>query len=302
MFSKTELSELYRKRQAEMQKLYDSRTTAGKKMEIPWKDHLPVRVIINEPRKRRKEKVPYFINAHGGGFVEGDAVTMDSYCQMLADELGILVVNLNYRLSPEYVYDYQLREIDVVHRYIYENQDILGVDPSKCGIGGFSAGATLSISSIVRSIIEGSNRYRCCVLGYPMTSALPGAIDPNDPYQPGDAEMMAAIYIYFNGAEADPVCSPLIADKEILKQFPATVLFTCKNDALGKQGREFAARLTECGIRLNFAEFKNALHGFLEVNRPDYFLDDPRKTPEQMEITKKAEKLIVSSLSEMLYE
>ena len=302
MRSMEELMEILHQKQQEMQKQYDTKTTIGKIVEIPWKDHLPVKVIINKPARRPERRMPYFINAHGGAFIEGDALTMDSYCQLLAERLGILVVNLNYRLSPDYVYGYQIAEVETVRTYVEEHQDEWGVDATKCGIGGFSAGATLSLSSIITNIEKGRKPYSCCVLGYPMTSSLPGAVDPSAPYQPGSEEMMSAIGIYTNGHEREPACSPLLADKEILNQFPPTILFTCGKDALSAQGRAFAGKLVESGICLNFKEYKEAFHGFLEVNRPDYFPEDFRKTKEQLELTKKAEKFIIHSLTAMLVQ
>lgn len=296
------LMEILHQKQQEMQKQYDTKTTIGKAVEIPWKDHLPVKVIFNKPAKRPERKMPYFINAHGGAFIEGDALTMDSYCQLLADRLGILVVNLNYRLSPDYVYGYQIAEIEVVRDYVEKYQDELKVDAAKCGIGGFSAGATLSLSSIITNIQKGRTPYSCCVLGYPMTSSLPKSIDPFAPYQPGSEEMMSAIGIYTNGHESEPACSPLLADKEILNRFPPTILFTCGKDALSAQGRAFAKKLIESGVYLNFNEYKDAFHGFLEVNRPDYFPEDSRKTQEQLELTKNAEEFIIHGLTAMLVQ
>ena len=295
------ICEIIRERQQHMQKEYDARTPIGTSLEIPWEGHLPVKVLMNVPANKPAGKVPYFINAHGGGFIEGDAMTMGTFCQMLADKLGIVVMNLNYRLSPDYNFGYQIDEARILRQYVKEHQDELGIDPSRCGIGGFSAGATLALSCVVRSIQNQEDPFTCCVAVYPVTDTTPGALDPNAPYQPADEVMIRAIDYYCSGQHFDPACSPLLADDSLLAQFPPTILITCGKDALATQGREFAARLVKCGVKVIFEEYKTALHGFVEVNRPDYFLDDPRKTPEQLDLCKKAEEMIAHGLSAMLF-
>lgn len=301
MISMEELCEQIRERQRKMQVEFDARTPIGERLEIPWEGHLPIKVLMNVPANKPTGKVPYYINAHGGGFIEGDAVTMGSFCQKIADELGIVVMNINYRLSPDHVFGYQVEEVKVLRQYVKEHQDALGIDASRCGIGGFSAGASLTLSCVVRAIQNGEDPFKCCVLGYPVTTMLPGAIDPNHPYPAGDETMMRAMDFFCNGQESDPACSPLIAEDSLLEQFPATILITCGKDVLSEQGRKFGARLVQCKVKLDFEEYKDAYHGFLEVNRPDYFWDDPRKNEEQMALTVEAEKLIINGLSAMLF-
>ena len=67
-----------------------------------------------------------------------------------------------------------------------------------------------------------------------------------------------------------------------------------------KQGKKFAKRLVDCGVPLYFREYEKAYHGFVEVNRPDYFEEDARKTPEQQILTEKAEEFIIQGLADML--
>ena len=301
MISMEELCEQIRERQRQMQKGFDARTPIGESLEIPWEGHLPVKVLVNVPANKPDGKVPYFINAHGGGYIEGDAITMGTFCQKLADALGIVVMNINYRLSPDYLFGYQVDEVKVLRQYVKENQDALGIDPSRCGIGGFSAGASLAISCVVRSIQNAEDPFKCCVLGYPVTTMMPGSIDPNHPYPAGDETMMKAMNYYCQGQEEDPALSPLIAEDSLLKQFPATILITCGKDVLSEQGRAFGARLVNCGVKVNFEEYKDAFHGFIEVNRPDYFWEDPRKNPEQQALNDKAEQWIIDGLSAMLF-
>ena len=93
---------------------------------------------------------------------------------------------------------------------------------------------------------------------------------------------------------------PLRASDELLSRFPATIMFTCGKDSLGPQGIAFAKRLMDNGVPVLFRKYKEALHGFVEVNRPDYFPDDTRKTPEQAALSDEAEEFMINGLNMLL--
>ena len=301
MANMEELLSTVREKQKRQISEYEAQTFfIGEALEILWEGHLPVRCYINKPKVSLQKPMGVYINCHGGGFIEGDAKQMGTFCQKISDALGILVVNFNYRLSPDYVYPYQCEELDRVFEYLETNADVLNIDLNHLGIGGFSAGATLSLNSVVRCIEKGEKRYSVCVLGYPMTSADPTEIDWSSKYPACDEVMGKVVNYYFNGNDLTPACSVLNAPNEILEQFPSVIEITCGKDSICAMGRKFAARLAAIGVRLNYIEYKDARHGFIEVNRPDYEPDDPRKTPEQAELNEIAEKFIIDGLASML--
>lgn len=282
--------------QQAMQLLYDRRKALGMHIDIPWEDHPPVRILLYSPAERPRGKMPYYINLHGGGFIAGDAVTMDSFCQKLADCLGITVLNVNYRLAPDYVFPYQAEEIEHLLAYLQENQDYLQLNPAQCAIGGFSAGGALTLTCVIRAIEQARQPFRCCILGYPCTSARYEDLDRDSPYPTVSFHYYQSMCLYYHHHEAEAACSMLQAPDAILSRFPPTLLFTCGKDSLCMQGRKFAARLVENGVPLYFNEYPQALHGFVEVNRPDYFKEDSRKTPEQEALCREAEAWILAGL------
>lgn len=289
-----------RSRQAMMQKEYDQRTPLGQPLEIPWEGHMPVRVLINLPREKREGRTPYYINAHGGGFIEGDAQTMGTHCQKLADRLGIPVFNLNYRMAPDHPFPYCAEETEVLVRYLEEHADEYGIDPARGGMGGFSAGAALAIINVIRYIKKKERNFKAVMLGYPCTSTDLADSDADSPFQAMDETMAKAISLFYNGHEEDDELMPLRASDELLSRFPATIMFTCGKDSLGPQGIAFAKRLMDNGVPVLFRKYKEALHGFVEVNRPDYFPDDTRKTPEQAALSDEAEEFMINGLNMLL--
>ncbi len=299
-YSREEIEQFYRRNAAKMEPLYRERPTIGRKMEIAWDGHAPVRVILNYPKNNRKEKYPVLINVHGGAFAEGDAVTMDSFCQRVADDLGILVVNLNYRLYPEVSYPYPVDEADQVCKELKAKAEEFHVDADNIAIGGFSAGATIAFGSEIRALQNGEEGYRCIFGCYPMTSGRHEDVEMDSPYAAAGGELGAAMDFAMEGWTEDPVCTSLLAGDDILRKIKGAVIVTCGKDSLGRMGRSFAARLAENGVKLFYQEFENAYHGFVEVNRPDFFLPDDRKNPEQAAYTEEAEKFMIDGLARML--
>lgn len=67
----------------------------------------------------------------------------DEYCQRLSNKVNAVVININYRLAPEFPYPTAL--FDVYDTVLYvKNNPPKGADVSKFAIGGHSAGGTLA--------------------------------------------------------------------------------------------------------------------------------------------------------------
>ena len=92
------------------------------------------------------------------------------------------------------------------------------------------------------------------------------------------------------------LASPLLAYEEELEGVCPAIFLTCELDSLRFAGEAYAKKLIDCGVPVTCRRFKGALHGFLEVNRPDYFFEDNRKSEEQSRLCKEAEKMILEQL------
>lgn len=92
--------------------------------------------------KEAKGKLPVIVNIHGGGWVYGDKELYQFYGMTLAQR-GFAVVNFTYRLAPEDKYPAQLEDINHVVLWMYENQDVYGLDMDHVFMVGDSAGGHL---------------------------------------------------------------------------------------------------------------------------------------------------------------
>lgn len=101
-------------------------------------------------------KYPVIVSVHGGGWFYGDKELYSHYCCHLA-ESGYVVVNFNYRLSPQNKYPAAIEDVAYLIQYIHENAKTFGIDMDKFYMVGDSAGAQLTANYC---IIAADKDYR----------------------------------------------------------------------------------------------------------------------------------------------
>jgi len=71
-------------------------------VKIPTRDGSSISIRVYSLKSPPETACPLYVNFHGGGFVLGD-LDSDAYlCRMLVQELRITVVDVAYRLAPEW--------------------------------------------------------------------------------------------------------------------------------------------------------------------------------------------------------
>ena len=92
---------------------------------------------------------------------------------------------------------------------------------------------------------------------------------------------------------AKPVYSPLRGTRNELRGLAPALIVLCGKDELRPQGEAYAKALIDAQVPVTVQPYPEALHGFLEVNRPDYDPNDPRRTPEQESMCRHCESVII---------
>ena len=72
-----------------------------------------------------------YIHAHGGGGVASSAQDAKPWLDYLAVHCGVVVFNVDYRLSPETKSPYNVLDFYECVKYIHSNAQHLGIDPGK---------------------------------------------------------------------------------------------------------------------------------------------------------------------------
>lgn len=88
---------------------------------------------------------PLAVIFHGGGWCIGGLENEELLCDRLASELGMVVVNVDYRLAPEHKFPAAIHDSYDSLKWAAANASKFGADPSKGFIvGGTSAGGNIT--------------------------------------------------------------------------------------------------------------------------------------------------------------
>lgn len=99
----------------------------------------------NQDKKEGKQDLlPAMIYFHGGGWTFGSLDSYDEFCRKLAVSAQIIVISANYRQAPDFIYPTQFNDCYNVAIGVLNTGATYGVDVSRVGIIGDSAGGNLA--------------------------------------------------------------------------------------------------------------------------------------------------------------
>lgn len=108
---------------------------------------IPVRIYSPDASKEGPGPFPVHVNYHGGGYVFGDLTVDAKWCMKLKERVGVVVVDVDYRLCPENMFGKNIEDGWAVLTWVYEEAaSELNIDPQSISIGGISAGGGLAAS------------------------------------------------------------------------------------------------------------------------------------------------------------
>ena len=109
--------------------------------QVPGDPPVPVRVHRADDAEGL---LPAILTIHGGGYVIGsydmDSPLLDRWCP----NLGVVGVSVEYRLAPETSYPGPLEDCYAALRWTHDHADELGIDRTRIGMYGLSAGGGLA--------------------------------------------------------------------------------------------------------------------------------------------------------------
>jgi acetyl esterase/lipase len=102
-----------------------------------------VQVLVYRPTGQR-QPLPAIFHIHGGGYVMGSPMIMDTTNRQLSAELSCVVVSVVYRLAPETAFPGSIEDCYAALTWLFTNATALGIDATRVGIKGESAGGGLA--------------------------------------------------------------------------------------------------------------------------------------------------------------
>ncbi len=211
---------------------------------------------------------PGLVFFHGGGWVTGDLDTHDPLCRQLALAGQIRVVAIAYRLAPSHPFPAAVDDAVAAFRWVAGEAESLGIDPLRLGVGGDSAGGTLSAVVSLRTRTD-ARRPALAALLYPSVDATCSSASQREMgkgyYLTREAlDWYLTQYLGSDPARRrDPDASPLFAPD--LAGSPPTLVVTAAFDPLRDEGIAYAARLREAGVPVREERMAGMIHGFLNA-------------------------------------
>jgi acetyl esterase/lipase len=208
------------------------------------------------------DKPPAVLWIHGGGYVWGSAAVNDRAVRRMADNLGVLVASVEYRLAPEHRYPAALDDCYAALQWLAALDDI---DRRRILVAGKSAGGGLAAALTLRCVDAGLVDLTGQVLIYPMLddrtvrrSTVAGARG----WTPQDNLFGWRSYL---GCEpgADGVnayAAP--ARRSDLSGLPPTWIGVGTADLLHDESVDYGKRLRAAGVPTQLAIVPGAFHGF----------------------------------------
>lgn len=233
---------------------------------------LPVRVY--EPESEA-ETLPVLVWFHGGGFVLGDIETADPTCRVVANAAESVVVSVDYRLAPEHPFPAGVEDCYFATEWAVRNAEALGGDPERVGIGGTSAGATLTAAVALMArdrtespAFEDGPELAYQWLVYPATNVreeYPSYDENGEGYflERDDSEWFKDHYLPQDSLRFHPYAYPMEA-QSVADLPPATVL-TAEFDPLRDEGVAYAERLEDAGGDVVHRHYEGMIHGFFSM-------------------------------------
>lgn len=135
-----------------------------------------LRLCLYRPKGiARTAILPAILYIHGGGFVLGQPEMADDYLADLADELGAIIVAVDYRLAPEHPFPAPLEDCYTALAWLSGNHRALGLDPQRVVVMGHSAGGGLAAALAILARDRAEYPLAGQVLIYPMLDHRTGS-------------------------------------------------------------------------------------------------------------------------------
>lgn len=228
---------------------------------------IPIRIF--RPKKLMSSDIILFF--HGGGWVLGNIDTYTKDCRRLADQMGRIVLAVDYLKAPENPYPAGFDDCYHVAQVLLSRPDLTGIKGARnIIIVGNSAGGNLAAAVSLRLRNEGKPLPSKQILINPVTywrhdEASPFKSVEENGYDYGlTAKKMQEYMEMYEPDEVkrqNPYIAPLMT--EDFSNQPDTLVISSEFDPLRDEGEVYGYMLLEAGNQVEIMRAKDTVHNFL---------------------------------------
>jgi acetyl esterase/lipase len=230
----------------------------------------PLLMDVFIPEKRLRTPAPAVLWLHGGGWERGDK-NGSSGAELLAAQ-GFVTASIFYRLSGDWPFPADIEDCKCAIRYLRANAARYGIDASRIGVAGASAGGQLAMLVALAGKdagVEGAGGWSEVSSGVQAVSSWYGATD----FAVGAAEFehhtgRAVVKLFRGTLEEKPQeyrrASPITY---VSASSPPLLLIHGEKDEIVPfdQAVRMKQRYDSAGASVEFIGVKNAGHDFKEA-------------------------------------
>ncbi|MGH3912811.1 MAG: alpha/beta hydrolase [Pseudonocardiaceae bacterium] len=231
----------------------------------------PVAVRIYRP-SGQPEPPPVLIYLHGGGFMLGDLDTVHSTTTRIADQVGAVVISVDYRLAPEHPFPAGLEDCYAVLEWTARHAGELGIDPDRIGVGGESSGGGLAAAVTLLARGRGGPPLCFQCLVFPELDDRLDTISARSFTDTPKFDRANALvsWTYYLGKLGEPGsdgvpehAAPGRATD--LSGLPPAFVSACEFDPLRDEDIDYAHRLIQAGVRTELRYYPGTFHASFTI-------------------------------------
>lgn len=218
-----------------------------------------------------KNGLVYF---HGGGWSYFSVDMYDAQLSALADLTDSVIISVNYQKSPEHKFPIPHDDCFTGLKWVFAHANELGIDETKIGIGGDSAGGNLAAGVALRNRDENLFPiayqlliYPCVGLNFETDSYNNNAVG----YGLTKRTMSWLWSLYLNGASDNGNYYAVPLNSKSYRDLPPAIVITAEFDVLRDDGSQYAEKLRNDGVKVIYRDYPGMIHGFFNYGK---FIDD----------------------------
>ncbi len=211
--------------------------------------------------------LPGLLWIHGGGYVLGNIQQDDHLVQQIVEEVGCVVVSVEYRLAPEHPFPAPVEDCYAALKWMANHPTELGIDATRIAVGGASAGGGLAAGLVLLVRDRGEVKVAYQLLIYPMiddrdVSLSTGAFADAPIWNRQDNRNGWRAYVgnAAGGTDVSPYAAAFRATD--LTNLPAAYIAVGSHEVFLDEDVEYALRLARAGIPVELHVYPRAFHGW----------------------------------------